>query len=621
MKFSIKTLALFLVVFNTLMLIDELPKAVIASVFVSILFSFFITHKLLRNIFKIILLAGNLVLLRYLFKPLLVTEAGVSLVLILASLKLWELDSESDHFNMFLILALSEACLFLLSPTFPMFFLGICKIILFFYFILKIRNYDLSLLSGTRLLFLIIPSLLLSLVLFYTFPRFTQGFITASNNQLLFTGSDSNLNFKKLGPLTLSSKIVFRVYGIAPKNFPPPLLYWRESILWDYNNNEWKSGYLNLRSEQHPTPAPIVNYKVQLSKDTNEFLPTLDGISHVTKSSLDFQYFSEESFRLRNVSRSNVVYEVDTSYKENPHTLIPLMQRKGVRLKSSEKENVANLILQNKKPQTDLEKFNLAIDFFKKRNYEYSLTPPEYSSLENFIFNGKSGYCSHFSASFAYMARAIGLPTRIVSGYQGGEYNPYDHSIIVRELDAHAWVEVYLKNSGWVKFDPTAIVAPGRITQGALAYHEKIDPYINLYFYKISKSSLNFKALNQASLWLDSINTSFSTTILNFDKEKQQQILSSLLPKNLSVGWLFVIGLCGSLPLFWILFTFLTRQKISAKERRYQKFLKRMRREGIEKKSHETASQFAAHCIHALPDLKLIIEEETLHYINSFYRE
>ena len=117
MKVNIKQLSLLLVVFNTLMLIGEIPKAIIVSSFIIIFFSFLVRHKLTRTILKIILLVINLVLLRYLFKPILVTEAGVSLVLILSALKLWELETESDHFNMFLILALSEACLFLLSPN------------------------------------------------------------------------------------------------------------------------------------------------------------------------------------------------------------------------------------------------------------------------------------------------------------------------------------------------------------------------------------------------------------------------------------------------------------------------------------------------------------------------
>ena len=136
-------------------------------------------------------LFGSLFLIKHLFKTFLVTEAGVSFVLILASLKLWEMENETDYFNMFLILALLESCLFLLSPTFVTFFLGLIKIIVFFYFILKIRNYDLSLLNSKRLLILVAPSLIFSLILFYTFPRFTSGFINASNQQLLFSGVDS----------------------------------------------------------------------------------------------------------------------------------------------------------------------------------------------------------------------------------------------------------------------------------------------------------------------------------------------------------------------------------------------------------------------------------------------
>lgn len=621
MKIDIKKIALLLVVLNTAMTIGDLPTSIIISVFAMILFSFFITHKTFRIIFKIFFLAGSLILIKYQFKTFLITEAGVSLVLILSALKLWELDTENDHFNMFLILALLECCLFLLNPTFVAFFFGVVKIIIFFYFILKIRNYDLSLLNGKRLLFLVAPSLLLSLLLFYTFPRFTQGFISTTNPQMLFSGADSQLSFKKLGPLNLSSKIVFRVYQLNSKAFPIPLLYWRESVLWDYYKEEWKTGYLNLKSEQPPTPKPVTLYKVLLSKDYNEFLPTLDGISHISKSNLDYNYYSEGSFRLKNISRTSVSYDVDTSYKQNPKVYISLMEKKGLRLKSAQKDKIKDLILKNQSNLSDEQKLNVAIDFFKARNFEYSLSPPNYLSVEDFILNGKSGYCSHFAASFAYMARAIGLPTRIVSGYQGGEYNPFDQSVIVREQDAHAWVEIYLKNSGWIKFDPTAVVAPGRIQLGAALFHDRVEPFINLYYYKLPKSIFKFKAINQISFWVDSLNSSFYSSILNFDKEKQQQILSAFLPKRISIKWLFVLSLSGSLPLLWIFFKWVSGKKININEKRYQKYLKRMRSYGLTKEPYETASAFCKRSSLAHPELKAFIEEETMLYINSFYRQ
>jgi hypothetical protein len=622
MKIDIKKLSIFLVIFNTLVMFKDLPLSIIGPVLGIIFLSFIVTHKTLRSLFKVIILIASLVLLKSIFKTFLVTEAGVSLVMILSALKLWELETESDHFNMFLILALLECCLFLLNPTFIAFFFGLIKIIIFFYFILKIRNYDLTLLNGKRLLLLMAPSLLLSLILFYTFPRFTQGFISTTDNQLLFSGADSQLSFKKLGPINLSSKIVFRVYGLNSQQFPFPLLYWRQSVLWDYNNEEWRAGNLNFKSEQLASPGPVVNYKVQLVQDYNEFLPVLDGVTHFAGSNLDYNFYNDYSFKLKKISRSVVVYDAITSFKETPKTLTSLMTRKGLRLKSAQKDKIKNLIFDFKSDQLNLrdnEKLNLIIDFFKKRHFEYSLSPPLYNSLEDFILNGKAGYCSHFAAAFAYMARASGLPARIISGYQGGEFNPYDQSLILREMDSHIWVEVYLQKIGWYRFDPTAIVAPGRIELGANAFHDKVEPFFNLYYYQLPKSVLKLASFNRFSLWLDSLNSRFNSNILNFDKDKQQQVLNSFLPKSFSLGWLFVISLSGSMPLFWFFFSWLNKKKSNPNEIRYQKFISRLKKEGVEKLPHESATAFRERCLLQTSNLKDYINLETGHYIEYYY--
>jgi hypothetical protein len=621
-NYDIKKISLLLVSFNMLIMINDLPMPIVALVLSIMLFSFLIKGSTARTFFKVMFLVFAIGLIKYVFKIFLVTEAGVSLVLILSALKIWELETERDHFNMFLILALLECCLFLLTPTFLTFTLGLIKIIVFFYFILKIRNYDLTLLSGKRLLILIAPSLLFSIILFYTFPRFTQGFINTSNNQMLFSGVDSQLNFKKLGPINLSSKVVFRASGLESYSFPIPYLYWRENVLWDYYKEEWKTGYMNLKAPQPKVTNPGVKYKIQLSKDYNEFLPTLDGVSNVLENDQEYHYYSDGSFRLKNITRQNITYDVFTNSKESLTAINSLMEKKGLRLKSQQLDKIRNLIFQDKKSinQNEEEKFNSAIDYFKAKHFSYSLNPPQYSSLEDFILNGKEGYCSHFAASFAYIARSIGLPARIISGYQGGEYNPYDQTIIVRELDAHAWVEVYFKNKGWIRFDPTALVEPGRIQLGSLAFHDRVEPFIKLYNFKFPKSFLKFKWVNQFSFWLDSMNTQFTSSILNFDQEKQKEFLRSLVSKKIPIGWLFVISLAGSLPLFWLLFNWLATSRVNPYEKRYLKFIKKMRSLGLTKLEFETATSFAKRCNSVFPDMQSTIQEETEFYINAFYR-
>jgi hypothetical protein len=78
----------------------------------------------------------------------------------------------------------------------------------------------------------------------------------------------------------------------------------------------------------------------------------------------------------------------------------------------------------------------------------------------------RRGFCEHYAAAFVVLMRAAGIPARVVTGYQGGEFNPLDGYLVVRQSDAHAWAEVWLAGQGWVRVDPTAAVSPTRIETG-----------------------------------------------------------------------------------------------------------------------------------------------------------
>ena len=82
------------------------------------------------------------------------------------------------------------------------------------------------------------------------------------------------------------------------------------------------------------------------------------------------------------------------------------------------------------------------------------------------MFDSRRGFCEHYAYSFVAMLRMVGIPARIIAGYQGGEVNPLNNTLIVRQFDAHAWAEVWFGDGGWTRIDPTAAVAPSRIELG-----------------------------------------------------------------------------------------------------------------------------------------------------------
>lgn len=618
---KLKLITAFIIAINVLLLIQDIPPSIIILTVSSLFLSFIVTGKKLRAFLKFSLLVGTIILLRYHFKTLLVTECGVSFVLILSSLKFWELDEERDHFNMFLILSLCECSIFLLNPTFVIFIFGLTKMLFFFYYILKIRNYDISLLNPKRLLLLVTPSIILSLILFYTFPRFTQGFVNTSDLQYIVSGGNSRIDFKQLGPLNPSGETAFKTFGLGESNLPFKLLYWRTAVLWNLSNQEWTASNNTLRQTVPLLTDTKLKYDIEVFSNLKDLMPVLDGVSSVLNSSLPFNSFQDGSFKLKTISRANLTYSLVGTYGNRLQESSELMLKKGLKLRSNRKDEIKNAYFKNAvNSPVDEERLKELIQIFKGKIFQYSTTPPMYNSIEDFLISGKDGYCSHFAAAFTYLARVYNLPSRMVVGYLGGELNPYDNSVLVKEMDAHAWVEVFLQNKGWVKIDPTALVAPERITMSAQEFNNKLNPYITILNFQISRDLFSSATLNNFSLWLDSLNSKFSTDILNFDREKQLAVLRSFTPGNLSVGWIFSLSLSTFLLIFWLIFYFYGKKRIDHNLKRYQRFLKKMQSKGLIKAEHETVSQFHIRCARELPSDLNYIDSEVSHYIDSFYK-
>jgi protein-glutamine gamma-glutamyltransferase len=94
---------------------------------------------------------------------------------------------------------------------------------------------------------------------------------------------------------------------------------------------------------------------------------------------------------------------------------------------------------------------------FLRNNFTYSLSlhPDPNEPLADFLFNTKSGHCQYFATAMAVLLRTQKIPTRLVNGFYGGEWNEYGQYYAIRQGDAHSWVEVFIEGRGWMVFDPT----------------------------------------------------------------------------------------------------------------------------------------------------------------------
>ena len=162
----------------------------------------------------------------------------------------------------------------------------------------------------------------------------------------------------------------------------------------------------------------------------------------------------------------------------------------------------------------------------RTQNFVYTLDPPALGreSVDEFLFDSRRGYCEHYASAFVVLMRALDIPARVVTGYQGGEINPVDGFLEVRQRDAHAWAEVWLPGQGWLRVDPTAAVAPDRIERGAA---ETLAGVQGLAAFGAPGSWLSSLMRKTRFNW-DAIGNSWNQWILAYNADRQSGLLSGL---------------------------------------------------------------------------------------------
>lgn len=270
---------------------------------------------------------------------------------------------------------------------------------------------------------------------------------------------------------------------------------------------------------------------------------------------------------------------------------------------------------EGKTPQQIIE---AALSMYRNEKFFYTLTPPLLGAnpIDDFLFNTRQGFCEHYASSFAFLMRAAGLPSRVVTGYQGGELNPVGNYLIVRQSDAHAWVEVWLEGKGWFRVDPTSAVAPQRVNAGidaALPDNELGPVFTRRDYPLLRKLYLNW----------DAINNNWNQWVLGYNQEKQMELLNRLTGSDLSWQDL-VLGLVISLATIGLFIAyFLLRGKklvLDPVQRLYLQFLHKLERSGLKRYAHEGPQDFSARAARRLPTKAEEIRAITQAYTEMRYR-
>jgi transglutaminase-like putative cysteine protease len=190
------------------------------------------------------------------------------------------------------------------------------------------------------------------------------------------------------------------------------------------------------------------------------------------------------------------------------------------------------------------------LQMFRQQNYVYTLEPPLLGrdSVDEFLFNTRQGFCEHYAGAFVVLMRAAGIPSRVVTGYQGGELNPVDGFLTVRQSDAHAWAEIWLPGRGWQRVDPTGAVAPERIRNNLARAIPQQAPF----------GLGGLMALqNDAGSWLSqlrynvyALNNAWNQWVLDYNAERQRNFLQEL--SSIFGNWRTAAALAGLAALAWL---------------------------------------------------------------------
>jgi transglutaminase-like putative cysteine protease len=191
----------------------------------------------------------------------------------------------------------------------------------------------------------------------------------------------------------------------------------------------------------------------------------------------------------------------------------------------------------------------------REGGFNYTLEPGVFGqhSADEFWFDRKEGFCEHIASSFVILMRALDIPARVVTGYQGGEINPVDGYWTVRQRDAHAWAEVWQAGAGWVRVDPTGAVSPGRV--GAFERLPIPQGAVGAAIGAVMPVGM----LTQLRAAWEAVNNSWNQWVLNYSQAKQLDLLKNLgfqspswedLGKVLA-GIVTLVGLIGAAFTLW----------------------------------------------------------------------
>jgi transglutaminase-like putative cysteine protease len=547
-------------------------------------------------------------------------EVGIALLVLLAGFKIFESNSKRDFYistylGYFLIITNFFYTQTIPTATYMMFI-----IIIMTAGLINFNDTNQQLTLFRRYKFagsLLIQSMPILLVLFILFPRINGPLWGLPKDAYSsVTGINNEMTPGTISQLVQSNEVAFRV--TFEEQIPEPsALYWRGPVLWETDGRKWTEGThsFDKRTEHIEFFGKPVRYDVTIEPSNKKWLFGLEMVSKPP----DKSYFTNDyQLKTRQPIRARKAYTLNsyTSYRINNNEGNNL--ERGLTLPEishpKTRELASKLRNQHKEPSLII---NATLKWLKDRGFVYTLTPELIAgdNIDEFLFNTRQGFCEHYAVAFAVLMRAAGIPARIVIGYQGGEVNPIGNYLIVRQRDAHAWTEVWLKDKGWIRIDPTSIISPIRVNQGI---NEAMpDALIDIPL-GIENNETALRLWQRLRNTVDMVNYQWAQWVLGYGPEKQKRFMQKI--GFDSVDWkgltFYLFVLLGIIVAAITTYIFMKTPVSSEPAKKYYDiFCKKMARVGMIKMAYEGPVDFAKRISEARSDLENETQKITNLYI------
>jgi transglutaminase-like putative cysteine protease len=478
----------------------------------------------------------------------------VSLMILACQLKVIQAKNNKQNRQILILNFFTIPCIFLFSQNL-LTTIAVVLLLIINLGVLAAISHKHTLLPATKSAFksviMLIPVSMLLVVFLPKIPSFWQ----LPGAQVAKTGLSENVDPFNISELSQSDDLAFRAIIDTPSSYSAPF-YWRAIIHDSFDGKSWRMANEQTIPIAVSNDQDTLGYKV-IAEPSN--LPWLFSLGYSVSDTDDVSTNRFGTlFNAKNKSR-NFEYNVQTTSALTKEFLTRWEYKRFTQLPQRLNPRASQLAQQWDYNSESIQDFiTLMRAYFISQGFQYTLSPEVIqgeNKIDMFLFEKKSGFCGHYASSVAMMMRSVGIPSRLVSGYLGAEYNEANNYYSVYQYDAHAWVEYFIPKSGWHRLDPTAWVSPERLS-GSLSQHTTLSEQFksNLGISLVALSGV--PGMEWLRLKLEEYDYKWTRWVLNFDHNKQQSFLRSLLGNNAQIvsGAITMISLvCLCVFIFWFL--------------------------------------------------------------------